>query len=131
MAGAAAPCSLHFSVDARDRLALFFAAMDAQTRRIAELETEVHRLHAALEHGELRVKKKVRLPSRRARSVDEVINYERSRHLAELFGGLKLVGALVLGSLLILGAVYLTDYLVHSRPSIDPPPPGELILPRR
>ncbi len=102
--------------------------MDAQDQRIAELEAEVQRLHAALEAGEVRVKKKVRLPAHRPHSVDEVIQRERSRHLAELFGGLRLVGALVLGACLLLGAVYLTDYLVHSRPMIEPLPPLDAAL---
>lgn len=96
--------------------------MDAKDQRIAELEAEVQRFHAALEAGELRVKKKVRLPAHRRHSVDEVIERERDRHLAELFGGLKLVGALLLGAGLFVGAIYLTDYLVHSPPTTYPPP---------
>ncbi len=96
--------------------------MDAKDQRIAELEAEVQQLHAALEASEVRIKKKVRLPTHRHHSIDEVIQRERDRHLAELFGGLKLVGVLLLGAGLFVGAIYLTDYLVHSPPATYPPP---------
>lgn len=88
--------------------------MDAQTQRIAELEAEVQRLRAIVEAGEVRVRRKLHVSSHRVHNVNDAIRKAKRRNLADFLGGLGLLARLAIASALIVGAIYVVDYVRSS-----------------
>lgn len=97
--------------------------MKAEDQRIARLEAEVTRQRALLGGAELRVKHKVRRPGHRAVSVDELVQRARREHWREFLAGLRVLGRVVFGAVLILVGLYLLDHLRQQPfPPIPPDP---------
>jgi hypothetical protein len=96
--------------------------MDTQAQRIAELEAEVHRLRAIVEAGEVRIKRKLQVTAHRAHGINDVIREAKRRNLACFLGGLGLLARLTLACALIIGAIYLVDYVRSSGkwPGLNP-----------
>jgi hypothetical protein len=96
--------------------------MDTQAQRVAELQAEVQRLRAIVEAGEVRIKRKLHVSAHRAHGVNDAIREAKRRNLACFLGGLGLLARLTLACALIIGAIYLVDYLLSSgrQPNLAP-----------